>query len=1155
MSDENQLNEVVESQLKPEGVAVELQPALTPELVEPPIASAANAAQADVPTEAPVEVESYIDVEAPAMSVESPSVVSIADLESAKPSAGEKVSGLLTGVGPFVARVGALFKGRRWLLGGLAALVVIVILALLLPKLSLAQLSGAFEGGFTALDAQNRTLEHPDGLRLSLTDPVERKVRVKLESTPRADFVGGSLPESLQAAKTGLPANLTPKSPYYAISLRGKDVSGPATMEIVIPNEAEPWETLDLYTWDGQAWRWLPTQLDRTTETLRATVKSLPQSVMVMQAGMPAQKIATEVQTYPLLAPMTPAPETALTEINVPGILVGTMGGVTGDATQLPAAAQGGALPLVPTVRNWAPGRDPNWVLVSDMLNNVTDNTPDRATHVQTLSGIVQNGGYGGLVLDYRSVRPEDRDAYAGFVTDLAAALQLNGRWLAVIVDTPQRAADGSWDTGGYDWAALGAAADQLRVVMPLEPGAYTPGGIAEQLIVWGVTQVNRHKLIPVYSTLSTDGAKTLTMGEILAPIGGIQAVETLTESVMPGTALNFKLGAVSAVETDVATGATRMTMGDVAYWLGTPQWLRERMKLIERYHLGGVALRDMLADGNLPDILTSVAQYKAQTTAATTYTMPEIVWQVTGPDGQATRSTAALTQPQFAWTAPAVAGTYTIGANVAGLDKGSLAVLVAAPAPVITETAAVTETVVEAGGTEATTATPAETPAEGLKAGFVADVTVPDNTRFQKQEKFTKTWRMRNSGSTDWPADTALVFVSGEKMTDVEKVEIGAVKAGANVDISVDLVAPNADGTYKGNWQIQAGDKVIEGGKIYLAIQVGEQVVATPVPAPVAPVVAPSSSGGFELGGHVRDVGLPYRDTMHYAGMNWTKVQVQYGQGATELINVAHANGFKIQLSALGGPSMVTQPGFEDRYASWVAGLAAAGADAIEVWNEPNIDREWQGELISPQSYTNLLCKSYNAIKGANAGTAVISAAPSPTGWFGGSKLTDCANGGCGYDDQPWMEGLYNAGAANCMDYIGAHHNAGATAPSARSGHPTGSLHHSWYFLPQTELYFNIFRGTRKLFYTEMGYASQEGLETFSDQFAWARGTNNAQQAAWLAEAASLGSRTGMVRCIIVWNIDFVRYGTDPQDGFAIIRPGGGCPACESLHAVLGTR
>jgi hypothetical protein len=42
---------------------------------------------------------------------------------------------------------------------------------------------------------------------------------------------------------------------------------------------------------------------------------------------------------------------------------------------------------------------------------------------------------------------------------------------------------------------------------------------------------------------------------------------------------------------------------------------------------------------------------------------------------------------------------------------------------------------------------------------------------------------------------------------------------------------------------------------------------------------------------------------------MSWAKIQVQYGQGATEMINMAHANGFKIQLSALGSPGMVTTP------------------------------------------------------------------------------------------------------------------------------------------------------------------------------------------------------------------------------------------------------
>jgi hypothetical protein len=246
----------------------------------------------------------------------------------------------------------------------------------------------------------------------------------------------------------------------------------------------------------------------------------------------------------------------------------------------------------------------------------------------------------------------------------------------------------------------------------------------------------------------------------------------------------------------------------------------------------------------------------------------------------------------------------------------------------------------------------------------------------------------------------------------------------------------------------------------------------------------------------------------------------------------------------------MVTQSGFEENFANWVAGLAAAGADAIEVWNEPNIDREWQVGHISPQAYTELLCTAYEAIKAANPSTLVISAAPAPTGYFGG-----CGPNGC--DDQPWLEGLAAAGAANCMDYIGAHHNSGATSPSATIGHPAnpGDTHHSWFFLPQTQLYYNIFGGTRQLFYTEMGYASQEGVPTFSDEFGWARGTDNSEQAAWLAEAVQLGINTGTVRCIIVWNIDFTRYGYDPQDGYAIIRPGGSCPACETLHGVLGTR
>jgi len=521
-------------------------------------------------------------------------------------------------------------------------------------------------------------------------------------------------------------------------------------------------------------------------------------------------------------------------------------------------------------------------------------------------------------------------------------------------------------------------------------------------------------------------------------------------------------------------------------------------------------------------------------------------------PDGQTSEATTKLVQPQLEWTAPTVTGTYSIKASFAGMDNGSIDIVVSVPAAVITETVVSgDEGEGKAGGAGAElpddadvddeeTVEPAE---EGLKAGFVADVTIPDNTHFEKGEQFIKTWRMRNTGTVDWPADTVLRFSSGTQMTDVGEVQVGVVAVGEDVDISVDMTAPDEDGSFKSTWQLSTEGNDITNGSMYTVIQTGEQPVAAP-----APVAAPGATGTFELGGHVRDLGMPYQEKMHYAGMTWAKTQIHFGQDAAGMVNAAHANGFKIQLSAIGGAGMVTEAGFEQKFASWLASVAAAGADAIEVWNEPNIDREWQIGMISPQAYTNLLCTSYNAIKAANPGTAVISAAPAPTGWFGG-----CGPNGC--DDQPWMEGLWNAGAANCMDYIGAHHNAGATAPSARSGHPAGGTHHSWYFLPQTELYYNVFQGTRQIFYTEMGYASQEGVPGFSDQFGWARNITNSQQAAWLAEAVQLSINTGMVRCIIVWNIDFVRYGTDPQDGFAILRPGGGCPACETLHNLLGTR
>lgn len=312
--------------------------------------------------------------------------------------------------------------------------------------------------------------------------------------------------------------------------------------------------------------------------------------------------------------------------------------------------------------------------------------------------------------------------------------------------------------------------------------------------------------------------------------------------------------------------------------------------------------------------------------------------------------------------------------------------------------------------------------------------------------------------------------------------------------------------------------------------------------------LATPMARGGpFEIGGQVWNLDLPYADKMRAAGMTWVKAQARYPQEAAPLIGAAHRRGFKILVGTTGPAGMVAQEGFEENYARWLARMAALGADAIEVWNEPNIDREWQAGYISPEAYTRLLCTAYDAIKKANPNTLVIAAAPAPTGAF-----DQCTPTGC--DDRMFLQGVYAAGGAECMDYLGVHYNFGATSPSAVSGHPAddGRHHHSWYFLPQMQLYYNIFGGSKQLFYTELGYASQEGVPTFPDSLFWARETTDAQQAAWLAEAVQLARESGIVRGVIIWNIDFMRYFDDPQDGFAIIRPGGVCPACDALRMVM---
>jgi hypothetical protein len=297
----------------------------------------------------------------------------------------------------------------------------------------------------------------------------------------------------------------------------------------------------------------------------------------------------------------------------------------------------------------------------------------------------------------------------------------------------------------------------------------------------------------------------------------------------------------------------------------------------------------------------------------------------------------------------------------------------------------------------------------------------------------------------------------------------------------------------------------------------------------------------GFSYGGHVNSLTPTTVDAMRRAGMSWVKRQVHEG-GGVGYIQEAHANGFNILLGVVGDASRVNDDAYLDQYAGSLAGLAAAGANAIEVWNEPNIDREWPAGSISPARYTQMLRRAYTAIKAANPNTLVISGAPAPTGFFGG-----CSGAGC--DDNQFVAGMAAAGAANYMDCLGIHYNEGIVPPGQTSGDPRGnSLHYSRYFWGMVNTYYSAFGGARPLCFTELGYLTPEGFPPLPGGFAWAGDVSVAEQASWLDQAVSLAAGSGKVRLLIVWNVDFSFYGSDPMGGYAMIRPDGSCPACDAL-------
>lgn len=190
-------------------------------------------------------------------------------------------------------------------------------------------------------------------------------------------------------------------------------------------------------------------------------------------------------------------------------------------------------------------------------------------------------------------------------------------------------------------------------------------------------------------------------------------------------------------------------------------------------------------------------------------------------------------------------------------------------------------------------------------QAAFVMDVTVKDGTVMNKDQSFTKTWRIKNTGTCTWDKDDyTVVFSGGTNLANKSSYALSEdVSVGETIDISIPMKAPTKNGSYTSNWVLRSGNGSTFG--------VGGSGGSAGVP--FYALIKVGSGGG---GNNNNDTDVRYDFAAHYCDAKWSSDTVNNlpCPGAN-----SGSNGFVIVLQ---------NPELEDRK-----------EDEPAIWMRPNHD------------------------------------------------------------------------------------------------------------------------------------------------------------------------------------------------------------------------
>jgi hypothetical protein len=166
----------------------------------------------------------------------------------------------------------------------------------------------------------------------------------------------------------------------------------------------------------------------------------------------------------------------------------------------------------------------------------------------------------------------------------------------------------------------------------------------------------------------------------------------------------------------------------------------------------------------------------------------------------------------------------------------------------------------------------------------------------------------------------------------------------------------------------------------------------------------------------------------------------------------------------------------------------------AYQVWNEPNLSREWGGAAPDPAAYAALLTVCHDAIKAADPAAVVISAGLAPTGTQPPEAMPA----------PDFLEGMYAAGAADAFDVLGVNAPGYKAPPEAspEEGAETEEYGRGRWFVfrhveDQRQIMLDNGDGHKQVAILEMGWTTDQ----VNPSYAW-HAVTEAQQTDYLVRA-----------------------------------------------------